>query len=162
MDGLLHGKSYLEMDDDWGTPILGNPHMWFDGDDCWFIYHGLWEFQSLLWKHGTCSLIKFTVKTRGDFIRTISNDQARSMAFYLENMRVLYQQKMEIDKNQKLWVARWCVWRPTGCQWEFQDISRHNGGTVQYMPKRCRGIPYNIALYRPYNGLNYIWYRYLS
>ena len=27
MDGLLHGKSYLEMDDDWGIPILGNPHM---------------------------------------------------------------------------------------------------------------------------------------
>ena len=27
MDGLFHGKSHLEMDDDWGTPISGNLHM---------------------------------------------------------------------------------------------------------------------------------------
>ena len=25
--GLFQGKTHLEMDNDWGYPILGNPHM---------------------------------------------------------------------------------------------------------------------------------------
>ena len=34
IDGLFHGKSHLEMDDDWGTTIYGNT--WFDDKRCDF------------------------------------------------------------------------------------------------------------------------------
>ena len=38
LDG--EGKSQLEVDDDWGTPISGNPHMAMDG-------YGLKMFEGL-------------------------------------------------------------------------------------------------------------------
>ena len=65
MNGLFHGQSHLEMDDDWGYPHVRTPPFGMEAMEndlsttafLWVMFHGKTVDQRLipLWNHGAAS-----------------------------------------------------------------------------------------------------------